>query len=275
MASLKGSEQFVAHTLKTHFLKTNQVVSYEEGGDPPDIFLIVGDERISVEITDIDQNVLKDGKTTVIGYLRFLDNLDRDFGNLVNDQKKLIIFFYHNYFKVSVISKKFKNLLRSFFEKNGHKTLGSIEGYIENVGYKISTVEMPKNSKRKISGGVTAYGGKVKKARDIKAVFEQISDVNLMEQTLSIIQNRIIDKNEKCKGVDKPVWLALYDNYYNKFTDFKSTEHIEHYNNVFDQIYDFFVFEKIIVVFENGDICEFTHNSAHKPTVKRDEVFAK
>lgn len=260
MADLKGSEQFVADTLKTHFLKTNKAVCYEEGVDPPDIFLIFGDERVAVEITDIDQNVLRNGKTIASGYLRFLDNLDQEFGGLVNDQKKLIIFFFHNYSKVSVISKKFKSLLRSFFEKNGHKTLGSIEGNIENVGYKISTVELPKNNKRKISGGVMAYGGKVKKSRDIKAVFEQISDVNLMEQTLSIIQNRIIDKSAKCKSVDKPVWLALYDNYYNKFTDFKSAEHIEHYNNVFDRVDDFFVFEKIIVVFENGDICEFTHN---------------
>lgn len=63
MADLKGSERFVADTLKTHFLKTNQLVSYEEGVDPPDIFLIIGDERVSVEITDIDANVLKNRRT--------------------------------------------------------------------------------------------------------------------------------------------------------------------------------------------------------------------
>lgn len=257
MAALKGSEKFVADSLKAHFLKTSQAVEYEEGDDPPDIYLKIGNIKVSVEITDIDQNVLKSRKTIDRGYLSFLDNLDREFGHLLEDQKKLLIFFFHNYVKVSAISKNFKNILKSIIETKEYKKTDTTEGNIEDVGYKISTVELPPEGKRKIAGGVTPHGGKVKKQRAIEAVFERITDTDLVGQTLSIIQNRIDDKSPKCEGIEKPIWLALCDNYYNKFTDFKSTEHIEHYKSVFESINNFGSFEKILIIFENGDVCEF------------------
>lgn len=257
MAALKGSEQFVADSLKSYFLKTDQAVEYEEGDDPPDIFLKIGDTKVSVEITDIDQNVLKSRKTIDRGYLRFLDNLDREFGHLLEDQKKLLIFFFHNYVKVSSINKKFENILKSIIETKEYKKTETFEGNIEDVGYKISTVELPPEGKIKIAGGVIPHGGKGKKPRAINVVCERISDTDLMGQTLSIIQNRIGDKSPKCEGIKKPIWLALCDNYYNKFTDFKSTEHIDHYKSVFENIDNFGSFEKILIIFENGDVCEF------------------
>jgi hypothetical protein len=99
-------------------------------------------------------------------------------------------------------------------------------------------------------------GGKVKKSRNVNTVLEKISDSNLTGQTLAIIQERISNKNATCEGVEKPVWLAFYDNYYNKFTSFDNTEHLEHYKDVFKSINNLGCFEKILVVFENGDVLD-------------------
>ncbi len=256
MAELKGTEKFVAESLQSYFLKKTSDVSFEEGDDPPDIYLNIDGKKISVEITDIDQNVLKNRKTIDYGYLKFIVNLNKELGSFVDD-KKLLIFFYHNYEKVSTISKRFKKYLKSIIEKNEYETGSHIENNINGVGFKISILEMPENGKKRIIGGAMPYGGKVHKSRDMNTVLETISDSNLSGQTLTIIQDRILDKNEKCKSVEKPVWLALYDNYYNKFTCFDGTEHLEHYEDIFKSIEAFGVFEKILVVFENGDVCEF------------------
>lgn len=256
MANLKGTEKKVAECLKSHFSKTNRSVSFEEGNDPPDIYLNIDGKKISVEITDIDQNVLKNRKTVDYGYLKFIVNLDKDLGRLITGDKKLSLMFYHGYHKVSAISKEFKNYLKSIIEQKKYETSGSIEGAINGVNFKISTLNMPKSGKRKIAGGVAPYGSKVKKSRDINTVLEEISDSNLTEQALAIIQERISSKSKKCQGVEKPVWLAFYDNYYKYFTCFGSSEHIEHYENVFKGISDFGCFEKILVVFENGDILD-------------------
>ena len=256
MAELKGTEKFVAESLQSYFSKKASVASFAEGDDPPDIYLNIDGKKISVEITDIDQNVLKNRKTIDYGYLKFIVNLNKEFESSVND-KKLLIFFYHNYEKVSTISRKFQKYLKSIIEKNEHEIGSHIEDNINSVGFKISILEMPENGNKRIVGGAMPYGGKVHKSRDMNTVLETISDSNLSGQTFAIIQDRILDKHEKCKSVEKPVWLALYDNYYNKFTCFDGVEHLEHYEDIFKSIEDFGVFEKILVVFENGDVCEF------------------
>jgi len=64
-------------------------------------------------------------------------------------------------------------------------------------------------------------------------------------------------KNKKCKHVKKPIWLALYDNYFNKFSSFKDDEHLELYKNITNNLHDHGIFEKILIVFENGDVFEF------------------
>ena len=256
MAELKGSEKFVAESLQSYFSKKTFDVSFEEGDDPPDIYLNIDGKKKSVEITDIDQNVLKNRRTIDYGYFKFIVNLNKELGSFVDD-KQLLIFFYHNYKKVSTISKMFQEYLKSIIEKNEHEIGSHIEDNINGVGFKIFILEMPENGKKRIVGSAMPYGGKVHKSRNMNTVLERISDSNLSGQTLAIIQDRILDKHEKCKSVEKPVWLTLYDNYYNKFTCFNGIEHLEHYEDIFKSIEDFGVFEKILIVFENGDVCEF------------------
>lgn len=255
--SLKGTEKFVAESLQSYFKKLFDDVSINEGDDPPDIYLNIDNKKISVEITDIDQNVLKNRKTIDYGYLNFIDNIDKEFRHLIDNDKKLLIFFHHNYAKVSTINKKFKKYLKSLIEINKLVLNRNIEDNINDVSFKISILEMPKNGKRKIVGSAMPFGGKIKKSRDINTVLDTISDCHLSGQTFNIVNDRIYDKNIKCKDIEKPIWLALFDNYYNKFTYFDNQEHIEHYKNTFKSVDDFGIFEKILVIFENGDVLEF------------------
>ena len=262
MSDLKGTEKFVAENLKLHFSKLFTNVSFEEGDDPPDIYLNVDRQKIAVEITDIDQNVLKNRKTIDYGYLNFIDNIDKEFGHLVDKDKKIFIFFYHDYVKVSTISKKFKKYFSNLLKSNALVIGNDIEDAINEVNFKISILPMPEKGTRKIVGSAMPFGGKVKKSRNITDTLEIISDCHLDGQTFNIINNRILDKTEKCKHIKETKWLALFDNYYNKFTYFNNNKHLEHYQNVFQDIKDFGIFDKILVVFENKDVLEFTHNKS-------------
>lgn len=255
--NLKGTEKFVAESLQSYFSKLFNTVDFEEGDDPPDIYLKIDDKKIGVEITDIDQNVLKNRKTIDYGYLNFINNIDKEFGHLIDADKKILLFFHHDYVKVSTISKKFKKYLKSLIEEDALKVDNSIEDNINDVSFKISILPMPKSGTRKIVGSAMPFGGKVKKSRDINTVLDTISDCHLSGQTFNIVNDRIYDKNIKCKDTEKPIWLALFDNYYNKFTSFDNQEHIEHYKNTFESVEDFGIFDKILVIFENGDVLEF------------------
>lgn len=255
MLKLKGTEKFVAESLQVYFAKLYSNVYFEKGNDPPDIYLKINGRKIAVEITDIDQNVLKNRRTIDYGYLSFIDNLDEEFCSLIDNDKMLLLFFYHNYIKVSTISKKFKKYLKSLIKtiEIGNK----IEDNINAVGFEISILPMQKNDTKKIVGSAMPFGGKFKEYKDTNSVCEMISDCNLSVQAFNIVTNRIFNKNIKCKNIEKPIWLALFDNHYKKFTYFDNDDHIEHYKNVIKEIKDFGIFEKVLIIFQNRDVLEF------------------
>ncbi|MDH4943527.1 hypothetical protein [Sulfurimonas sp. C5] len=260
--ALKGSEKFVAKTLEEHFKKSSHSVCVEEGNDPPDIYLTIDDKKIAVEITDIDQNVLKNAKSINYGYLNLIENLEKELGDSIDDDKKLFIVFYNNHVKVSKINKKFRKYLQDFIEKNELSINDFIEDSIDNVNFKISVLDMPKKGKNKIAGTSTTHAGRSQKSRDISEVNNAIYENDLSMQTLDILENRIDDKNRKCENIVELKWLALYDNYYDKFTNFENDEHLVHYQNIFESITDFKCFEKILVIFKNGDILEFDNQKS-------------
>ncbi|MGJ0336121.1 hypothetical protein [Aliarcobacter cryaerophilus] len=92
--SFKGNEKFVAESLQSYFEQHFEKVSFEEQeSDPPDIYLHIGNKHYAVEITDIDQNVLKNRKTIDFGYLKFIDNLEKEFNHIVIAIKRFFCFF--------------------------------------------------------------------------------------------------------------------------------------------------------------------------------------
>lgn len=254
MAELKGSEKFVADSLKLYFKNKGSKVSYQDGGDPPDVYFDIDSQKTSVEITNIDENRLNDRRTLNMGYLKFIKNLNKDFASKLNSKKSILIFFFHHYKKVSNISKDFKKIFKQVINSDLVST--TIEDNIKGVNFKIIIFDTPLDKKQSITGAVTTYGGK-KQSRNIKDVLNRINDCNLDIKTSNIIFDAISDKDEKCKHIKKPVYLALYDDFSNKFFDFNDNEHVKHYKNAMQRISDFKVFEKIFIVFDTKEVLEF------------------
>ena len=83
------------------------------------------------------------------------------------------------------------------------------------------------------------------------------NDMSIDLPIIPFVTERIIIKTSKCKNIQKPIWLVLLDNYYNKFTYFNDDEHINVYKNMMQDITDFKIFDKILIIFENKDVLEF------------------
>ena len=241
MSGLKGSESFVVESLQTHFQKLNKNVYCEEGEDPPDIYFYIDDKKVSIEITNLDENSLTGRRTIDSGYLDFFNKINVEFESLINEGVQFHILFEHNYNKVKIINGEFKRYLKLIIKNNEFKIGDKIKDSIDNVNFSISISEIAKDEKRIVGAIAPSFGPLM---------------VLLDEIALGIVKNRIDDKKEKCKNVKKPIWLALFDDYYKKYTNFQSKEHIEFYEDVLKDVEDFAIFDKILIVFENGDVLD-------------------
>ena len=251
---LKGNETIVAEALKKHF----DVSSYDEvDNDPPDIVMTIANQNVSIEITDLDENSLQGRRTNDSGYIAFINNLNEDMGNLIPEGMRIFISFYHFNNKVSQIDKKFRKYLKKLLSANRIKIDSNFEDCIGNICFKIKTLKS-KDGCKTIIGSTSPFGMLHKKSRDINEVSQLLEEFNLNVKTKNILLDRILEKNNKCKDIKKPIWLALYDNYYNKFSDFQCDEHKEHYKIIAADIDDYGIFEKVFVVFQNEDVIEIT-----------------
>lgn len=252
--ALKGNEAIVAEALKIHL----GVSSYDEvANDPPDIIVNISGQDVSIEITDLDENSLQGRRTIDAGYITFINNLNKKFGTLVPKELRLFISFYHFNNKVSQIDKKFRRYLKELLSSNKITICSQLEDCIGEICFKIKALKSNEGCKT-IIGSTTPVGMLHKKSRDINKVSNLLAEFNLNEKSMNILLDRISEKNRKCKDVQKPIWLALYDNYYNKFSDFECGEHKEHYKNLAYDIDDYGIFEKVFVVFQNKDVLEIT-----------------
>lgn len=239
--TLKGSEPFVTKSLQNYFTNVNKDVYFEEGEDPPDIYFYINGTKISIEITNLDENSLTDRKTIDSGYLSFFNRLNSEFDSLINEGVQFHISFEHNFSKVKNIHREFVNYLKHIIKKNEFMIGMKIKDSIADVKFSISISETSKDEK-KIVGAVISSAERI--------------GVSLNEMALCIVKNRINDKKEKCKNVKKPIWLALFDNYYDKYTNFETQDHIEFYEDVLKDVVDFGIFDKILIVFRNKDILD-------------------
>ena len=250
------NEKFVSECLTNYLESKYKNVSYRPSEiDPPDTVINIDGAEIAVEITEININTLANRSTIDKGYLDYIYNLDNLLGNDVANNQRVMIHFYHNYIKVSQISKKFKAYLSIFLASDGVVSENEING----VKFRIEKLYVSKNGARRIIGSVTPYGGKITTSRDIKLVEKQICEANLSLQTSMMISERITTKSKKCQNLDSEhIWLALHDKYYDKFTNFEDENHVTHYVDIMKCIEDFGVFKKIFVVFENKSVLEFS-----------------
>jgi len=249
MENLKDTEKFAVDAIKQYFKKKNKKVLITKGEDPPDIYLELDNQKIAIEITELNENSLNKRETIDMGYIKFIDKLDKKFSKNIID-KKIHINFYHNYTEVKYIQKKFIKFFEDLVKNNKLQISEKISDFIESVYVEIyiySNRYNP-NSDKKITGNTGASHPKSG---------YNWNDILIDSTIKNIVSESISKKTLKCKNIQKPIWLALLDNYYNKFTYFNDDEHINVYKNIMQDITDFKYFDKILIIFGNKDVLEF------------------
>ena len=252
--ALKGTEEFVANSLLKYFNKKLKIesVSFTEGQDPPDIYLNIDKKKIPVEITDIDENTINRRTNIDYGFLKFIHNLDKQFKSNIPKSTIIDITFYHNNKTVKKFDKPFRQFLSTLIKDDYFVISSTIEGDIANIGYKIEIKTSLDSSC--ISGSVESFGGTTLKNRNY---LEVIDSTDLSLNSFNIVQERIFNKSKKCSHIQAPVWLALYENYYDTYTSFEADEHIKHYTQALEGIeVDFF--DKVLIIFANEDVIELS-----------------
>src|SRR3989344_5956930 len=201
---LRPEEKFVL-TRISESLDVREPVEMIEGEDPPDAYIMVGEEKILLEITQLSQFVLnKDGTvktrlTQDMFGLRLLDELDRELGEAMPQDKNLLI-----HLKVPVDRpSKFKKQLRQAIQEL------------------IAKGEFPKNWKvLDLDGGNASLfiipRDSVERKRIIGFIENTNSSADIIENAKSILDNRLSIKNEICAALPfkGPKWLGLFNQYW-------------------------------------------------------------
>ena len=253
--ALKGSEEYVADCLVDYFAKKHATPTYIEGEDPPDVYLSLGGNTFSVEITDVNYNSLYNSTGTTKGYFTLLYELNSGLGETVPDGLMVYIKICH----ADVKSQKVKKAIRQYL-KEKIKNVCADQVYEKHFGRVYLKVSARKSqSAKKIQGTVSNYGVLDRENRDVSAVEKNLRSFNVGMINSELLIKAITAKKKKCNSVKKPVWLALNDKYYSNFTDFEEkNEHFNHYDALLKNIDDFGVFEKILIVFANRDVYEYS-----------------
>ncbi|RLA08344.1 MAG: hypothetical protein DRQ51_02635 [Gammaproteobacteria bacterium] len=256
--TLKQNEVFVADSLEKYFKNKGSDVSYVEGKNPPDIVLSIDNKNISVEISTLNQNSTTDIDTINFGYFAFRKVLDEKIGDfLQKNDLYLYLTFYHNSIGIKNIKKIFIKNLMNYIENKKLVAGKKIEDVIGGVGYSIEAVKTIPRNKSNICLSVMPFGGKFFKMKTIEEVLKNISFCNVDIQLFNIVNERLSTKKHKCKELKKPIWLALQDGYLFMYSNFKDKNHIEDYKQILDKSTIPNIFEKILIVFNNGDVLEY------------------
>ena len=54
MENLKNTEKFAVEVIEQYFKKKNKKISITKGENPPDIYLMLDNQKIAVEITELN-----------------------------------------------------------------------------------------------------------------------------------------------------------------------------------------------------------------------------
>ncbi|MCF6250689.1 MAG: hypothetical protein L3J75_05360 [Methylococcaceae bacterium] len=218
---LREDEKFVARALCEHFSG-----SWQEGEDPPDIYISYDEKKIAVEISTLTQHVINDaGKfmprlsqdTSVI---RVCEELDLELRNDIPDEFYIIITLFSPIIK----ARKFKELLKKqiiLLARRNKKLDKVIEIY--GVEIRVHIVSGRRESGKKIIGIIP----------------NKNSSANITDNVRYIFEQRISEKSIKCRGINhRPLWLALFNDYW--LADFKSYQEAFRFlpkKSLFDKIF--------------------------------------
>lgn len=197
---MRDEEAFVGRALVA-YLGGPERVRFVDGGDPPDLLLVLDGERIGVEVTRLSQiTQAPDGRrgnrATEDNFgLRAVEELDAELGPLLPDGVDLVI-----HLKVPVRrAGKFKAQLAAWIRETVlAPELGvEEERTIEGATVRVHVVRRRPSDKRIV--------GLIENAH---------SSADIGWNAARLLEDRIATKHEKCKGLAGTVWLALLNDYW-------------------------------------------------------------
>ena len=239
--ALSDKEVFVSNLIKDEFSKKYSNVFYIEGGDPPDIYLEYGSNKVGIELTELSPNLQKNRISVDKAYEGFIKNINLK----IPDYTHYLVVFHHANIK---LTKSRKKDILSFLKNLNCKKEKCINGIFVRIK------SIPSKNK---SGTISQMSLNIDScSRDINTVSESLMDFHIEGVFISIFNKALEIKKEKCKNLNKPIWLAIHDSYYSHIFSQTESECIELYTNTMKNI-DFGVFEKIIVTFNNKGIKVF------------------
>jgi hypothetical protein len=231
---LRSDEAFVSHAL-VEFFGGPSAVSVIEGEDPPDFHLMFSDHKVGVEVTQLSQFTIRaDGTrdnraTQDIFGTQLIEDLNSTIGPLLPSNFGLFIGL-----EVPVPNpNKFKKTLKAWVGKVALSPVLGTEHEIQIENSKVTISIVPAQSKSKKVTGFVA---------------NKNSNANILDNARLLLEDRIQVKSEKCKTLTKPVWLALFNDYW--LADSNT------YVLAADQITIEHCFSRIFLVFGNTNVTE-------------------
>lgn len=231
---MRPDEAFVGDSLVT-FLGGPARASFREGGDPPDLLVVIDGGEVGVEVTRLSQfTIAADGtlgnrlSDDIFG-TRLLDDLDRALGPLLPNDVDLIVVLE----MPAENGKRFSSLLRAWIEKI------------------VETPAIGAKHKTRLQGAevkVTVVGHRGREKRIVGLVGNLNSSPDIGLNARLVLEDRIRTKNDICVGLGQPIWLALLNEYW--LADFES------YVLAYKAVQLQHCFERILVVDGGGTVGE-------------------
>jgi hypothetical protein len=197
---MRDEEAFVGRALVA-YLGGAERASFEEGGDPPDLLLVLDGVRIGVEVTRLSQiTFAPDGqrgnRATQDSFgLGAVDELDAELGAFLPDGVDLLI-----HLRVPV--------------RRGGKFKAQLAAWIREIAL---APELDLEAERDIEGATVRVHVVRRRASDkrIVGLVENVhSSADIGWNAARLLEDRIATKHDKCKGLAGTVWLALLNDYW-------------------------------------------------------------
>ncbi len=237
-------EQFDAEIIKNYFSKKYSNVEYCAGEDPPDIYLKYDSNKVAIELTELNLNLYKDRVSIDKSYEGFIKNIDI-IDISIPDYTRYLVVFHHANIK---LDKARKRDIKDFLVNPNAEMKKCIDGILVKI--------KPTSSDKKL-GTISQMSLNINScSRDINTVSASLMDTDIELVFQSIITKAIETKKEKCKNINKPIWLAMHDSYFSYIFSKNKTESIKLYEKAMTSI-DFGIFEKIIITFKDKGIIVF------------------
>lgn len=197
---MRPDEEFVARAL-VEFFGGPASASVTNGEDPPDFYITVGASRIGVEVTRLSQftfepnGILGNRATQDFFGTRLLDELDGRIGPSLPDHLSLLVGLW---VPVSNAA-RFRKGLTSWVSE---VAASAREGLKEEREIEGSNTTISVRSKRPSGKRIVGF------------VANKNSSADIGLNARLILEDRIRTKSEICTRLPKPIWLAVFNDYW-------------------------------------------------------------